>query len=463
MTPRTGGGWSGGWPEHRPRRPGPGQPRPGRRPFGATWWGRAWVDALEGRASLDPNRLPRGRTYARGGAVGDLVLTAGQITAPVQGSRRTPYRVTVRVRTFDDAGWAAVLDAFASAIGHTAALLDGELPPEVAADAAGAGYDLLPGPGEIQPRCTCPDWADPCKHAAAVCYLVADALDTDPFGIFLLRGRSRAEVLAGLRARRASPESDRDTDDAGLPEAAPDPGVPAADAWRRRAPAGSGGTGGPGSGEAGGERVALPLVPLPPSHPGRPPLLVGEPPAGVDVDPAGLRAVAADAAARALDLARGGTDHALDLTRDADLARRAASLVGPSAADSVDLTTLAARANLSPRRLLRRALAWQTGGAAALDVLEEQWDPGPATMAEGRDLLGGRATLRRNRLTAADRQLRLGRDGCWYPYRKASDGGWDPDGPGIPAGAAAQIGAGAGSGSGTDDDLVDMDMDMDMD
>ncbi|MDA8076349.1 MAG: SWIM zinc finger family protein [Actinomycetota bacterium] len=468
MTSRRAGGWSGDWPEHRPRRPGPGQRRPGRRPFGATWWGRAWVDALEGRASLDPNRLPRGRTYARGGAVGDLVLTAGQITAPVQGSRRTPYRVTVRVRTFDDAAWAAVLDAFASAIGHTAALLDGELPPEVAADAAGAGYDLLPGPGEIQPRCTCPDWADPCKHAAAVCYLVADALDADPFGILLLRGRSRAEVLAGLRARRASPEGERDTDDARSPEAVADPGVPAADAWRRSAlsgagnaggaqPAGgAGGTdpaGGAGDREEAGGRATLPLVPLPPSHPGRPPLLVGEPPAGVDVDPAGLRAVAADAAARALHLAGGGTDHALDLTRDADLARRAAALVGPSAPESVDLATLAARTSLSPRQLLRRALAWQAGGAAALDVLEEQWDPGPSAMAEGRDLLGEHATLRRNRLTAADRQLRLGRDGCWYPYRKASDGGWDPDGPGLPAGAAAPIGARAGSANGTDDDL----------
>ena len=471
MTPRRAGGWSGGWPEHRPRRPGPGQRRAGRRPFGATWWGRAWVDALEGRASLDPNRLPRGRTYARGGAVGDLVLAAGQITAPVQGSRKTPYRVTVRVRTFDDAGWAAVLDAFASAIGHTAALLDGELPPEVAADAAGAGYDLLPGPGEIQPRCTCPDWADPCKHAAAVCYLVADALDADPFGIFLLRGRSRAEVLAGLRARRASPGGERDAVDAAPPEASADPGILAADAWRRSPPTGSGNAGGAGpTGGAGGAGGAgptggaggrvgegggapLPLVPLPPSHPGRPPLLVGEPPAGVDVDPAGLRAVAADAAARALHLAGGGTDHALDLAPDADLARRAASLIGPSAGESVGLAELAARASLPPRRLLRRALAWQAGGPAGLDVLEELWDPGPAAMAEGRALLGDRATFRRNRVTAADRQLRLGRDGCWYPYRKASDGGWDPDGPGIPAGAAAQVGAGAGSANGTEADL----------
>jgi uncharacterized Zn finger protein len=417
------------------------------------------VDALEGRASLDPNRLPRGRTYARGGAVGELVLGAGQITAPVQGSRKTPYQVTVRVRTFDDAGWATVLDAFASAIGHTAALLDGELPPEVAADAAGAGYDLLPGPGEIQPRCTCPDWADPCKHAAAVCYLVADSLDADPFGIFLLRGRSRAEVLAGLRARRTSMSTEPDTGDALRAQAAADPGVRAADAWRRSPPLGSStataGDEAEGAAmrEGANERAALPLVPLPPSHPGRPPLLVGDPPAGVDVDPAGLRRVAADAAVRALHLAEGGTDHALDLAPDADLARRAASLIGPSAGESVDLATLAARAHLRPRTLLRRALAWQAGGLAGLDALEELWDPGPAAMAEGRALLGNQGTLRRNRVTAADRQLRLGRDGCWYPYRKASDGGWDPDGPGFPAGAAAQVGAGSDAASSTDDDL----------
>ena len=455
MSPRRSPGWSGEWPEHRSRRPGPGPRRPGRRPFGATWWGRAWVDALEGRASLDPNRLPRGRTYARGGAVGELELAPGQVTAPVQGSRRTPYRVTVRVRTFDDAGWEAVLDAFASAIGHTAALLDGELPPEVAADAADAGFDLLPGPGEIQPRCTCPDWADPCKHAAAVCYLVADALDADPFGIFLLRGRTRVEVLAGLRARRAQPATGQAHDEDLELATATDRGVPAADAWRGSLQAISGGAGAPS--EAGGVAV-LPLVPLPPSRPGRPPILIGEPPAGAVVDPAGLRAVAADAAARALHLASGGTDHGLDLTPDADLARRAAALVGPSAGEGVDLATLAARANLPPRQLLRRALAWQAGGVPALGVLEEQWDPGARAMAEGRRLLGGEASVRRNRATAGERQVRLGRDGRWYPYRRASDGGWDPDGPGVPA-ATGEVGAQDGSESrGSDGEEEDLDV-----
>src|SRR5205807_2391912 len=83
--------------------------------------------------------------------------------------------------------------------GHAAALLDGELPPEIADDAAGAGLDLLPGGGEVGPRCDCPDDADPCKHSAAACYLLADTLDADPFALFLLRGRTRDQVLAGLR------------------------------------------------------------------------------------------------------------------------------------------------------------------------------------------------------------------------------------------------------------------------
>src|SRR5205085_12591141 len=126
-------------------------------------------------------------------------------------------------------------------LGHAAALLDGELPPEIATDAADAGLDLLPGGGEIGPRCSCSDDADPCKHAAAVCYLVADALDADPFVLLLLHGRTRDEVLAGVRARRRGaglPETDATAQkakpaqaadegvDARAAFAAPPPGVP---------------------------------------------------------------------------------------------------------------------------------------------------------------------------------------------------------------------------------------------
>ena len=141
--------------------------------FGRTWWGRAWLEALEQRARLDPDRLPRGRDYARSGAVGELTLAPGEARARVQGRKTEPYEVRIRVRRFTDDEWDRVLAAISARLGHAAALLDGELPPEVAEDAAAAGLDLLPGGGELGPRCSCPDDADPCKHSAAVCYLVS--------------------------------------------------------------------------------------------------------------------------------------------------------------------------------------------------------------------------------------------------------------------------------------------------
>jgi hypothetical protein len=132
------------WYPPQPKRlPGSGPWRSaGKRPFGATWWGKAWVDALEQRARLDPNRLPRGRTYARTGAVGDLEVHPGEIVAFVQGSRAKPYKVTVRVRAYSDKEWERTLVALASQVGHLAALLDGELPPGVAA------AQSTPGPGQ---------------------------------------------------------------------------------------------------------------------------------------------------------------------------------------------------------------------------------------------------------------------------------------------------------------------------
>src|SRR5258708_36483255 len=145
----------------------------GRAERGQTWWGRAWVEALEQRARLDPNRLPRGRDYARGGSVGQLVLAPGEVRAQVQGRKTVPYQVWIRVRRFADDEWDRVLEAISAQLGHAAAMLDGELPPEVAADVAAAGLDLLPAAGEGGPRCTCPDDAHPCKHPAPLPYPVA--------------------------------------------------------------------------------------------------------------------------------------------------------------------------------------------------------------------------------------------------------------------------------------------------
>jgi hypothetical protein len=425
------------WPPPSKRRPGPGPQRAaGRRPFGATWWGKAWVDALEQRARLDPNRLPRGRTYARTGAVGELGVRAGAIVASVQGSRAKPYKVTVRVRKYSDQEWDLTLAALASQVGHMAALLDGEMPPEVADDLAAAHIDLLPVAGELQPHCSCPDWANPCKHAAAVCYLVADTLDADPFLLFLMRGRGRDAVLAELRARRAA---------AGGPELGQRPG-----GRGRRGGAGGGGPGteeatswGPDPGAVAREAWArwatvtaqgaapVPAVPLPPPRPGKPTVLALDPPPGSGLSAASLQLLAADAAQRAWELANGEPATGLELSFAADLARRAAAVLGPAGGPE-EIGELAASAGVPARDLANQARAWRDGGSEGLFVLLEDWSPPPEAMTKGRELLGGRATLRRNRATLGDRQLRLGRDGRWYPFRRSTPGAgagtWAPDG-----------------------------------
>jgi uncharacterized Zn finger protein len=406
-----------------------GTPEPG---SGHTWWGQAWLDALERRAQLDPNRLPRGRDYARTGAVGELVLAPGEARAQVQGRKRRPYEVRIRVRRFADDEWGQVLDSISAQLGRAAAMLDGDLPPEVAADVAAVGLDLLPGAGEIGPRCSCPDDADPCKHSAAACYLVADALDADPFAVLLLRGRTRGEVLAGLRARRrgadrgravaygaAATGSGADSGGAGAraDDDASDKGVDARAVLAAPPPSGP-----------------IPVPPLPPTRPGYPAALPVDPPPWRAALRDDLLALASDAAARAWELAVGlGPDAGLSLDADADLARRAERTLGTPA-----FSALSEHCGTSGRELARRGLAWRHGGAAGLELLDAEWDPADeapdaaellkAARVALRDASGTPARVTRNRISAGRVQLRLGRDLLWYPYAR-SDGDWEPAGP----------------------------------
>jgi uncharacterized Zn finger protein len=380
-------------------------PRRSRRRFGATWWGRAWIDALEQRARLDPNRLPRGRTYARYDRVGAMTIEPGEVRAPVRGSRSSAYRVRVRVRPFTEREWDTALDAIAARAAHAAALLDGEVSPGIVEDLAAAGIDLLPVAGEVGTTCSCPDWANPCKHAAAVCYLTADRLDEDPFGLLLLRGRTREQVLAGLRGRRAAAAggaavpAERSSGDT------PDAGVEAGEAF---AP--------------GAARPAFPRVPLPATHPGAPAPLATDPPAGSGLDAADLLTLAADAARRAWGLATGENDGGLGLDADADLARRAADALGTPA-----FIRLVSASGRRGRELVFLATAWSYGGAGALSALGDRWDPPAGVVADARERLASRGRLRvdANRVVLGRGvQLRYGRDGRWYRCERRS-GGWE--------------------------------------
>ena len=371
------------------------------RRFGSTWWGRAWVEALEERARLDPNRLPRGRTYARQERAGEVEMIPGEIRARVQGTRRSPYQVRIGVRRFTDAEWDRFLEVVAARAGHAAALMDGYLEPAIVEDARAAGVELLPGPGDLRPRCSCPDWADPCKHAAAVCYLVADELDSDPFALLALRGRRHPDVLEALRRLRSTPSTAVDS---------PPPaerGMRASDAWARQ----------PGE---------LPIAPRPRACPGSPAVWPSDPPAAAPFSAAGLHRLAVDAAHRAWMVYRGEGSSGLSDDHHTDLIRRAAAALGTDSwAEMVEIS------NDEARRLARKAIAWRIAGPAGVAALEEPlWRPGPRVMAEARQALveagapSSRLRARLNTLTVGDIQIRLGTGGSWWRFERRG-GAWE--------------------------------------
>lgn len=174
-----------------------------RKRFGRTWWSKRWIHALEELGAAYTTRLPRGRTYARQGRVTLQTVEAGHIVGAVQGSRVRPYIVELRLPAFDDDTWQQVVAALAGRVRHAATLLAGQVPEDIDDVLADCGVSLFPQTGELLTRCTCPDVANPCKHVAAVHYVLADTFDDDPFLLPALRGRDRDELLAALRTQRA--------------------------------------------------------------------------------------------------------------------------------------------------------------------------------------------------------------------------------------------------------------------
>ena len=169
--------------------------------IGETWWSRRFIELLESFGV--GSRLKRGRTYARSGQVCELEVEAGIVLAEVQGSRHTPYRVRIRAKVLSEPQWRRAEHAMAGQALPLAKLLAGEMPHDIEDIFATCKLKLFPASGrELKATCTCPDWENPCKHIAAVYYILAERFDEDPFAIFAWRGRTQDELLERLRAVR---------------------------------------------------------------------------------------------------------------------------------------------------------------------------------------------------------------------------------------------------------------------
>lgn len=368
---------------------------------GKSWWGRAWVQALED-TSLDSDQLRKGRRTANSGQVGTITISPGRIAATVYSPDDT-YDAVVLVDQLSDDDWRLFLDQVAARAGHIAALLDGEMPHDLVEAAADAGVPLLPGIGELDPSCTCDSWELPCQHAAGLSYQAGWLLDEDPFVLLLIRGRSRDALLEDLQ-HRAGAGGGSGSHGAGVLAAAVFEEVPG----------------------------ALPEVPVVPGKVALDDLVVSgtEPVPGLQSTLLPLLVLDAARRARAqLGALLSGAPDPWVLDEWQDAVRLAA--------DYPVLTDRLASATGKTVDLARGVQAWSYGGAPGLDVLEHTWDPDPGELARARTELLAAAdeeleiTTEHNRLTTSGAvvcQVRLDRIGRWHPYRLV-DNTWTPAAP----------------------------------
>jgi uncharacterized Zn finger protein len=189
--------------------------------IGESWWSKRWVSTLE---SFDMGaRLTRGRNYARKGQVISIDVNPGMVRAKVQGTQSKPYDVKIELKPLSKIEWEKATTAMASKAVFAARLLSGEMPPNIEEAFSSSGISLFPRKGnDLVTDCSCPDWSNPCKHIAAVYYLLAEQFDSDPFLIFKLRGRTKEQIIEALRSMRAAGAQPEQEDIPGLASSSAD-------------------------------------------------------------------------------------------------------------------------------------------------------------------------------------------------------------------------------------------------
>ncbi|WP_217247062.1 hypothetical protein [Streptomyces sp. AC602_WCS936] len=423
--------------------------RRGGRARGQSFWARQWVAAVED-VWPEEEPLKKGRSFARSGRIGPITVSPGRVAAQVYGGEET-YTTQLTLTELDADEWDLLWEKTADRPAETEAVLAGELPEDLLEAVEDARVRMLPGYGDLDADCDCDAFDHPCPHATALGYQLSWLLDEDPWLLPLIRGRGAGEAVEELKSvllLRAMAGDEEDGEEYGEEEyegeydeetegedeeaggerdgaAAQDPD---AHALQRAAYAR------PDAGPP-----ALPPLPEPPAVP-------DEPLTGIEADP--LDRLAADAALRARELLAHlhGFGAAPPEPLDAwqDTVRLAATHPDPRVADRL-------RAGCGrPGELDRAAAAWRTGGRTALEVLERSWAPSEQQTARARTALAAGwedeelppISIDGNHWTLTGRglQLRLGRDGRWYPYRERDTAWWPAGTPSTdPAEALAEL------------------------
>jgi uncharacterized Zn finger protein len=176
------------------------------------WWLQQWLELIN--SYRFKKRLERARNYARQGNVLSIEFQEGKAIARVQGTEAEPYQVSLWLDPLTDEDWGYVIETLSQRAIFSAKLLAGEMPKNIEEVFAANGLRLFPFTlDEVRSRCSCPDKANPCKHIAAVYYLLGDRFSEDPFILLQLRGRTKEQILAALRQQREISTREADTGD----------------------------------------------------------------------------------------------------------------------------------------------------------------------------------------------------------------------------------------------------------
>lgn len=366
-----------------------------------SWWADSWRSAFEGDVFDDITKQRAGRNLRRRVET-TVELEPGAATARfVKGAESVATTLSFGFVTDD--GWAAFCRLVAQRPAVAAAVLTGQLPADVEADAEAAGIALSPKRQNVSSVCSCDEWDEPCTHVWA---LVEDLLETiavDPFTVLVLVGRSREQLVDHVRMARSGRS---ESSGAGAEPRGPDGGVPASDAFGRVA-------------------APLPAARPVPRAAGQPVGLPTPPPSDSGVAEADLISLVDDAARRATAVLQGADVAGLHRSVDADLIRRAARFSEPvSSVAHAELEHLASAAAVSVDQLRASAVAWRLAGDDGLVAHEQRWEPDPHLLEPALRLLGARPRVTGNVVAGNGMQLRLSPDQRWWRFEASDALGW---------------------------------------